>query len=273
MKRLHLLGLMCLGLIGCGTDNRLGRDAAATILSTTIRNFGVSRAELVAKACLDLEWALPIVGTQDLAKAQKSWISARLQYDTAAVVFKLAAPDLDPLIDGEIDNPLTHSGLRKLEQPLFAKPTADALTLNQGAQALAAAASRLPMVVADPQRTLDVGAFLGALSALAVVSGVKLDGSDSPFANQSLQSARVGLEGIAAQYEPLAGLVHDADATLDDEIHQLLAGLLDQLHGVSTTDMVKDKALFLRRSAALGQALLRVGPVLGQSVTAVVDVT
>ncbi|HND09965.1 MAG TPA: imelysin family protein [Pseudomonadota bacterium] len=265
--------VLCVGLWGCGTDNRLGRDAAATLLATTIRDYAARSADQVAKACLDLEWTLPLVGSQDVATAQTAWVRARLGYDHGAVLFKLVAPDLDALIDGEVDNPLSRTGLRKMEQPLFAKPTADALTLGYAAQALAAAAVRLPPAIDDAQRTVDVGSFLGALAGMSVVTGVKLDGSDSPFANQSLQSAQANLDGIAALYEPLSPLVHDVDAALDDEIHGLLAGLLGQLQGVTMTEQVKDKSLFLRRSAALGQAFLRVGPVLGQSVAAVVDVT
>lgn len=271
--RFFSVGVLCLGLWGCGTDNRLGRDAAATLLATTMRDVGSRQADQVAKACLDIEWALPLAGTQDLATAQSAWIRARLAYDHGAVMFKLLAPEVDALIDGELDNPLTRTGLRKLEPSLFGKPTADATALFLGAQALSAAAVRLPAAVGDAQRTTDVGSFLGALAGISVVTGVKLDGSDSPFANQSLQSAHANLEGIAALYEPLAPLVHDADAALDDEIHTLLQGLLEQLQGVTMTEQVKDKALFLRRSAALGQAFLRVAPVLGQSAAAVVDVT
>ena len=122
-------------------------------------------------------------------------------------------------------------------------PTADALTLGYAAQALAAAAVRLPPAIDDAQRTVDVGSFW-ALAGMSVVTGVKLDGSDSPFANQSLQSAQANLDGIAALYEPLSPLVHDVDAALDDEIHGLLAGLFGQLQGVTMTEQVKDKSLF-----------------------------
>ncbi|HMY56750.1 MAG TPA: hypothetical protein PK472_00765, partial [Pseudomonadota bacterium] len=125
--------VLCVGLWGCGTDNRLGRDAAATLLATTIRDYAARSADQVAKACLDLEWTLPLVGSQDVATAQTAWVRARLGYDHGAVLFKLVAPDLDALIDGEVDNPLSRTGLRKMEQPLFAKPTADALTLGYAA--------------------------------------------------------------------------------------------------------------------------------------------
>ena len=273
MLRPFAAGLFLLGLIGCSPDNRVARDAATTVLNTTIREYGVQRADAIAIACLDAEWALPLVGAQDVAVAQKAWIRARLEYDHGAALFKIVAPEIDALIDGELDSPLTRTGLRRLEQPLFGKPTADALTLNQGARALAEAAVRLPPAMADGARTLDVGVFLSTLSGLAVVAGAKLDGSDSPFAQQSIQAVRAGIEGIAAMYEPLSGLTRATDGALDDQVHQLVSDLLGQLQGVSATDQVHDKALFLRRSAALGQALLKVGPALGQSVSAVVDVT
>lgn len=265
------LGSFVLG--GCSPDNRLAKDAAATILATTLRDQGVRGADGVAKACLDLEWALPQAGMQDVAGAQRSWTQARLSYDRSATMFKLLAPELDALIDGELDSPLTRVGLRKLEQPLFAKPIADGQTLSQGARALAEAAVRLPPAVADPSRSIDVGAFFGTLSALVVVTGVKLDGSDSPFANQSLVSVRVGLQGIAELYAPMSSLIHDADPALDEQIQRLLSELLGQLQGVSATEQVRDKVLFLRRSAELGQALLAVGPALGLTISVVVDVT
>jgi len=268
-----LAAVFCLGFLGCSTDNRVAKDAAVTVLSTTIRDQAVLSAEVVAKACLDLEWSLQLVGAQNVPGAQSAWIRARLAYDHGSALFKLAAPELDALIDGELDTPLTRVGLRKLEQPLFGKPTADGLTLNQGAQGLAAAAVRLPSAMADTSRALDIGAFWGTLSGLAVVSGTKLDGSDSPFAGQSLASARALLEGIAASYEPLSGLLQPIDAALDTQIHQLLSDLLGQLRGVSSTDQLADKALFLRRSADLGQALLRVAKALGSQTSAVVDVT
>ena len=273
MLRVFAVGLACLGLLGCSPDNRIARDAAATVLATTIRDYGVRRADALATACVDVEWALPLIGAQDVALAQKAWIRARLEYDHAAALFKLAAPEIDALIDGELDSPLTRSGLRRLEQPLFGKPTADALTLNWGARALAEASVRLPAAMADSGRTLDVGVFLSTMSGLAVVAGAKLDGSDSPFAQQSIPSVRSGIEGIAAMYEPLSGLTHATDGALDDQIHQLLSDLLSQLQGVSATEQVRDKALFLRRTAELGQVLLKVGPALGQSVSAIVDVT
>ena len=177
------------------------------------------------------------------------------------------------LIDGELDNPLTRTGLRIFEQPLFGLPTADALTLNRGGRALSEAAVRLPVAMADTGRTLDVGALFGAMSGLVVVMGTKLDGSDGPFAHQSLLSARMGLGGIFAMYQPLSKLIHSVDAALDDQIQALLSGLLGQLDGVTNTDQVRDKALFLRRSAELSQVLLQVAPALGLTVTAVVDVT
>ena len=69
------------------------------------------------------------------------------------------------------------------------------------------------------------------------------------------------------------GRCRDLDAALDDQIQALLSGLLGQLDGVTNTDQVRDKALFLRRSAELSQVLLQVAPALGLTVTAVVDVT
>lgn len=273
MLRVFAAGLVCLGFVGCSPDNRLARDAATTVLATTIRDYGVQQAEVVAKACLDVEWSLPLIGAQDVAGAQRAWVQARLAYDHGAALFKIAVPDSATLVDGELDSPLNRVGLRRLEQPLFGKPTADALTLGQGASALSEAAVQLPVAMADTGRVLDVGTFLGALSAQVVVVGSKLDGSDSPLAMQSLASARAGLEGISAMYEPLSGLVQSADGALDEQIHQLFSGLLGQLQGVTATEQVRDKALFLRRSAELGQALRKVGPAIGLIVSTLVDVT
>ena len=42
---------------------------------------------------------------------------------------------------------------------------------------------------------------------------------------------------------------------------------------ISVTEQVRDKVLFLRRTAELGQALLAVGPALGLTISVVVDVT
>lgn len=273
MKRSLLCALCALGLWGCSSDPRVAKDAANTIVATTLRSYGVEQADAVALASLEAERALPLIGSQDLVGAQAAWIRARLAYDRGTALFKLAAPELDVLIDGELDNPLTRTGLRIFEQPLFGLPTADALTLNRGGRALSEAAVRLPVAMADTGRTLDVGALFGAMSGLVVVMGTKLDGSDSPFAHQSLLSARMGLGGIFAMYQPLSKLIHSVDAALDDQIQALLSVLLGQLDGVTNTDQVRDKALFLRRSAELSQVLLQVAPALGLTVTAVVDVT
>ncbi len=273
MKKSLLFALCALPLLGCSPDHRVAKDAASTILATTLRSYGVEQADTVALSSLEVERSLPLVGAQNIVAAQAGWIRARLAYDRGSALFKLAAPELDALIDGELDNPLTRTGLRVFEEPLFGLPTADALTLNRGARALSEAAVRLPVAMADTARVLDVGALFGAMSALVVVMGAKLDGSDSPFARQSIVSARMGLGGISALYQPLSKLIHTADPALDDQIQQLLSGLVGQLDGVTSTDQVRDKALFLRRSAELSQVLLKVGPALGQTVAAVVDVT
>lgn len=273
MKKRLLGALGVLALLGCSPDHRVAKDVASAIVATTLRSHGVEQADAVALASLDIERALPLIGTQNIVGAQAGWIRARLAYDRGVTLFKLAAPELDALIDGELDSPLTRTGLRVFEEPLFGMPTADALLLNRGARALAEAAVRLPVAVADPGRTLDVGALFSAMSGLVIVMSTKLDGSDSPFARQSLVSARMGISGLSALYQPLSKLIHSVDATLDDQIQQLFFGLLGQLDGVTATEQVRDKVLFLRRCAELSELLRKVAPALGLVVTTVVDVT
>ena len=65
------LGSFVLG--GCSPDNRLAKDVAATILTTTLCDQVLRGADGVAMACLEVEWALTQLWRQIVAWAQGSW--------------------------------------------------------------------------------------------------------------------------------------------------------------------------------------------------------
>lgn len=260
-----------LDLTGCAADNRLGADAANALVSGPARDYAVMQAADAATACLGVEQALA-VPVPDLVAGRKAWIDARLAYDRGAAMFFMAAPGVDRIVDGRLDDPLTVTGLRLLERPLFGMPTGSSAELARISTSLAAGAVELPAALTDAG-PLNADALLGSMAAIAAVAATKLDGSDSPFAGQSHLSIDNNLRGLQVLYGILGPLVESADPQLNERIRALLASLRSRIEGVPNVDAVQDKLTFLRECADLSQALLSVGTALGIAVSAPVDVT
>jgi iron uptake system EfeUOB component EfeO/EfeM len=260
-----------LALLGCAVDNRLGADAANALVSGPVRDYAIAQAASAASACLAIEQALA-VPVPDLPAGRAAWIDARVAYDRGAAMFFMAAPGVDRVVDGRLDDPLTVTGLRLIERPLFGTPTGSNAELFRMSTSMAAGAVELPAVLTDAG-SLNADALLGSMAAIAAVAATKLDGSDSPFAGQSHRSIENNLRGLQVMYGILAPLVESADPRLNEQIRALLASLRAQIEGVPSVDAVPDKLTFLRRCADLSQALLGVGTALGIAVSAPVDVT
>jgi hypothetical protein len=260
-----------LGLVACGIDNRVGADAANALVSGPVRDYAIIQGATAATACLQIEGALTAAPI-DVATARAGWVEARLAYDRAAALFFIAVPEIDRIVDGRLDDPLTVTGLRFLEQPLFGTPLGSPSQLSRIGITMAAGAVRLPSALGDATG-LSAEALIGSMAAQAAVVATKLDGSDSPHAGQSHASIANNLLGLQVMYGSLSPLVSAADPALDARIRELLTSLRAQIDGVANVDAVRDKLTFLRGCSELSQALLNVGRALGISVSAPVDVT
>lgn len=258
-------------LAACGIDNRLGADAANALVSGAGRDYAIAQATTAAMACFKLEEAL-IATPPEITAGRTAWIDARLAYDRGAAMFFIAVPEIDRIVDGRLDDPLTVTGLRYLEQPLFGMPQGSPAELSRIGTTMAEGAVRLPSALGDATN-LTAQDLLGSMAAQAAVVATKLDGSDSPHAGQSHLSIVNNLIGLQTLYGILQPLVEVANASLDARIRGLFASLRLQITGVSNVDAVRDKLTFLRDCSELSQALLQVGVALGISVSAPIDVT
>lgn len=258
---------------GCALENRTGAAAATALARGPVRAWAAQRSLELLAAALSLDEAVRTQPAPDLVAARAAWQEARLIYDEVQPVSLAAAPELDLLLDGRFDNPLTQSGLRVLERALFASPPASGDELLRLAAALRDGAVRLPQALGDPQRTLDAGALLSTMSALVAVVATKADGSDSPFSGTAHLSIQRNLDGLRAIYLPLSPLVQAADVALDDTVRGALDELSAQVRGLPSTDALTDKLRFLRRCSTLSQALLDVTRALGLGATTQIDVT
>lgn len=267
------LGVLCTTLaagVGCAPENRTGGAIATALASGPVRAWAAERSLGMLDASLQLDGALR---AQDLPTARASWLEARVVYDEVQPVALAAAPELDLLIDGRFDNPLTQTGLRLLEQGLFSQPPASSDELLRLGASLRQGASLLPQALGDPKRTLDAGALLSTMSALVAVMATKADGSDSPYAGTAHLSIQHNLDGLRTIYEQLAGPVRAADPSLDERIRADVDALTEQVRGLQSTDLIADKLRFLRRCEALSQSLIDATAALGLGATTAIDVT
>lgn len=267
---LLLLCTTLAGWTGCAPENRTGGAIATALASGPVRAWAAERSLALLDASLELDGALR---AQDMTEARASWLAARIVYDEVQPVALAAAPELDLLIDGRFDNPLTQSGLRLIEQGLYSLPTPSSDELLRLGAALRQGAGQLPQALGDPKRTLDAGALLSTMSALVAVMATKADGSDSPYAGTAHLSIQHNLDGIRAIYERLAEPVRVADPALDERIRADIDALTEQVRGLQSTDLIADKLRFLRRCEALSQSLIDVTGALGLGATTAIDVT
>lgn len=202
------------------------------------------------------------IAAQDLAGAQRAWISARGGWERAEIVTDEFFPDLDDAIDSW---PNGKHGFHAVEARLFGAHKTDALAQADALVAdLAAFDEKLHGTVLTPQ------GLLNGMTKLAYEIGEnKADGGESQFAGTSIADMAANLDGIRTAYrtvfaERLMAADSELDGTARKDIDRLAAILkvpdLKSLDADALLEASEDLAATLQNAApALGLAKPNLG--------------